>query len=419
MELERKLFPLALFGSLGLIFALVLLIPGEDALPVLVYLFILLSFPIVLFAKGIKPIDPGFPPSLFALAFIAKLAGSLVRFWMAFDVYGGYIDASQYHDAGQELAAVISRFDFTMLDSIPQGTEGFRILTGIIYIFLPPSMPGSFLFFGGLAFIGSVFFYRAFRVGFPDASPNLFRLIIFFLPSILFWPSSLGKDAWVFFSSGFVAYGLAVFVRKNRLSGLLLAGLGILFVSLARSHIAMFIVGAIGVAYFLGRGKTGVKQIIGGLLIIGFAYFIFQNATDYLTNVKGLSEFSWSGIQEFYEEQQEQTFRGGSRFAPVAVLTILGPIYGFITVLFRPFLWEAGSPLLLIAALESVLWLGLFWAQRQTLIDRVRLTTQDSWIGFLVIYSIIMILALTAIGNFGILARQRVMLLPFLWMLLA
>jgi hypothetical protein len=44
---------------------------------------------------------------------------------------------------------------------------------------------------------------------------------------------------------------------------------------------------------------------------------------------------------------------------------------------------------------------------------------KNALIGFLIIYSVIMILGLTAIGNFGILARQRVMLLPFLWMLFA
>ena len=34
----------------------------------------------------------------------------------------------------------------------------------------------------------------------------------------------MGKDAWIFFSSGFVAYGLTQYIRQGRLAGLLAAG---------------------------------------------------------------------------------------------------------------------------------------------------------------------------------------------------
>ena len=46
------------------------------------------------------------------------------------------------------------------------------------------------------------------------------------------------------------------------------------------------------------------------------------------------------------------------------------------------------------------------------------MTTQP-WLAFSAAYAAIMIAALTTMGNFGILARQRVALLPFLWVLFA
>ena len=105
--------------------------------------------------------------------------------------------------------------------------------------------------FSALAFAGSVFFYRAFIIAFPETRPNLYRLLIFFLPSILFWPSSLGKDAWVFFGSGFVAYGLTSTVRSRLFSGLLTATLGLLLISVARPHIALAMVFSAVVAFAL------------------------------------------------------------------------------------------------------------------------------------------------------------------------
>ena len=107
-------------------------------------------------------------------------------------------------------------------------------------------MLGSFFFFAGLAFSGSILFYRASRLAFPEVAPHFFRGVIFFLPSILFWPSSLGKDALIFFGSGFLAYGLIKYIRRSQLSGLLLVALGLFLVGLVRPHIAMVAILAIG-----------------------------------------------------------------------------------------------------------------------------------------------------------------------------
>jgi len=415
--MERRLDPLIFFGVLGLIIGLLFIVPEEETLAVLVYLPVLVIWAVILYKKSIKSIDPDFPAALFTLAFLMKLGGSILRYWTGLDLYGGAIDAQQYHENGLVFAGFFRQFDFSFLSSVRYGTQSLDYLTGLLYTILPSSLAGSFFFFGMLAFTGSVFFYRAHRVAFPEARPDLFRLIIFFLPSILFWPSSLGKDAWVFFGSGFVAYGLVKLMRQSRLSGLMVAILGVLLVGLIRPHVSLAIIFAAVVAFAL-QGLRSPKQVLGGVAVTGLAIFLLQTTNEYFY-LKGLSDFSWAGVQEFYIYNQQQTFQGGSRFTPIAVFTLLGPVYALVTVLFRPFPWEAGNAQSFAVAVEGIFLLGLAWYNRQTLLGRIKTITRDPWIAFLVVYSIVMIISLTTIANFGILARQRVMFLPFIWMLFA
>ncbi|MFC1976425.1 hypothetical protein ACFLXQ_08500 [Chloroflexota bacterium] len=413
---EHRLPPLIIFSFMAFVIGLLMIIPDEDWLSLLVYFVVLGVFARVLYKRGIEPADPTFPSSLFLLALILKLGGSAIRYWTGVGLYGGLADAVRYHEDGQYFAGFFRQFDFSVLDTIPQGTEGMSYLAGLLYTILPPNLPGSYFFFATLAFTGSVFYYRAFLTAFPKSNSSLFRFIIFFLPSVLFWPSSLGKDAWIFFSSSFVAYGLTQYIRQTRLSGLLVAGIGIFFVGIIRPPVAAIITLAVVIAYLV-QGMRTAKQFVGGVLIVSFGFFIYQFSTEYLLQSKGLPEVSWAGLQDFYQYQQQQTHAGGSRFAPIVLQTLLGPIYAVVTVLFRPFVWEANNSQVLVTAFEGILWLGLFWYRRKVFLTRIRLITKDPWIAFLVVYSIFMILSLTTIANFGLLARQRLMFLPFLWML--
>ena len=63
------------------------------------------------------------------------------------------------------------------------------------------------------------------------------RYLFFFIPSLLFWPSGIGKEAWMMFGLGLAAYGVAKVLRVARgeaswlSTGLWLAGL-------VRPHVA-------------------------------------------------------------------------------------------------------------------------------------------------------------------------------------
>ena len=91
----------------------------------------------------------------------------------------------------------------------------------------------------------------------------------------------------------------------------------------------------------------------------------------------------------------------------------------FATVLFRPFPWEAHNLPALIQSLDG-LFMGalLVWGSRR-LWRAVRQLGKEPYLGFVVVFIVMLVLALSTLGNFGLLARQRSTLLPFVLMLVA
>ena len=60
-------------------------------------------------------------------------------------------------------------------------------------------------------------FYRAFVTALPDADHHRYALLIFLWPTLVFWPSSIGKDCWLLFTLGIASLGAArVLVRRPR-----------------------------------------------------------------------------------------------------------------------------------------------------------------------------------------------------------
>jgi len=421
--MERHLPTLNAVSFLLFIMAFAWLVPPPEWIPALAYLAVLVLMAKFLYERLLKPNDPEFSPALFSLVFMIKMLGSAARYWML-DLYGRG-DAQRYHQAGQEFAQSFARLDFSILGATSKlGTKAMSYLTGLLYTFLPVSLFGSFLFFATLAFAGGVLFYCSFRLAFPKANPNLYRILLFFLPSVFYWPSSLGKDAWIFFGSGFVAYGLVKLTRLNQLTGLFSMGLGLLLVGLIRPHISAFMILSLGVAYlpYFIRSVKNPQHLLSWLLGMGvfgvLGIYLLQSGVEFLQG-RGLDEFTEEGIQEYYFQRQVSTFDGGSRFAPTIVLGVGGIIVALVNVLLRPFLWEAHNPQAMMTALESMFWLGIFVYRRKIFFQRLRAIARDPVVAFALVFCFIMILSLTTLGNFGLLARQRVSLLPFLWILFA
>jgi hypothetical protein len=134
----------------------------------------------------------------------------------------------------------------------------------------------------------------------------------------------------------------------------------------------------------------------------------------------GMDDLSLSSIEAELDEQTEGTAQGGSKFDSGD--NSLNPIYlphGAVTVLLRPFPWETESQLQLLASLESAVLAGLIvtrLASLRTALARARSTPflLYCWV-FVIIYAV----AYSSFANFGLLVRQRSLVLPAVFALLA
>lgn len=199
--------------------------------------------------------DPAIGRLLLA-ALAVKLAGTLLRYAVTFEVYSSGADAVGYHGAGVRLAAAFWRGSFaeTAEAELPEltGTPFVRLVTTVIYVVIGPTQLGGFMVFSWLSFWGMLWFYRAAVVAFPGADHRRYAVLLFFLPAMVYWPSSIGKEAWMLFTMGLASYGVALVLRHEPL-GYTAATLGLLGTAMVRPHVTALIFLSLFVAYLLRR----------------------------------------------------------------------------------------------------------------------------------------------------------------------
>ena len=72
-----------------------------------------------------------------------------------------------------------------------------ELITTGVYTVIGPITLAGFLVFSSFAFWGAYLLYRAFRIAVPNGDARRYALLVFLLPSMLYWPSSIGKEAWL------------------------------------------------------------------------------------------------------------------------------------------------------------------------------------------------------------------------------
>ncbi len=383
---------------------------------------IAISIPILLRASRADP-DPLMRKILFA-AFATKMVGSLVRYAITFEVYGGRADAGGYHGSGSRLATAFwnGTWDRVLQDEVPEvvGTEFIRLVTGAVYVVTGPTKLGGFLVFGWLGFWGLFCFYRAFRIAFADGDHRRYVLALFFLPSLVYWPSSIGKEAWMLFTLGLAAYGAAL-VLTYRPHGYLVLGLGLAATAAVRPHVTLLVFVAFFAAYLLRRRSWRASQLgllgrLAGLALLVAAGILIVAATARFFHLDTLTS---GGVEQVLDRTTDQSTGGGSDFATVRVTSPSEYPYAALSVMFRPFPWEAGNAQALAAALEGVVLMAIFILSLPRLVRVPRFAVSRPYVAFALAYTALFVLAFSAIGNFGLLTRQRTQLLPFVLILIA
>ncbi len=352
-------------------------------------------------------------------AFWAKMIGALVRAAVVAWVYGNRSDALDYHRFGQSLASEFRVFNFSRAPSL-SGTDFMRTFTGVIYSFTGASKVSGAIVMSFLSFLGLVLLWRAFRLAVPDGAHHRYALLVLFLPSLLYWPSALGKEAFAILCLGVCAYGVARVTNGHLAFGSLTFALGLTGLTMLRPHVSLTVFAGVALAGFVGKsrrpgGASGILRIgLFGVLLV-MAVFLASSTESFF----GVESLNQETVNQVLREAEGQTSEAGSSFAPVNMTTnpALAPL-AFATVFYRPFPFEASSVVAAASALEGVFLIWLTWASRSRLRSMFRSMRRQPYIAFCVGIVFTFVYAFSAFSNFGILARQRCQVLPFFLALL-
>jgi hypothetical protein len=171
-------------------------------------------------------------------------------------------------------------------------------------------------------------------------------------------------------------------------------------------------------AFFLpGVGKRPVRIttfIIALAAVIGLAWLVLPQVAAYI----GLEDLSAQGLLDRFQFQAGNTAQGGSAFQTIDIKNPLSYPWVVVTLLFRPFPWEAHNVPALIQSLEGILVFLLVIWRIKSLGKAIGSSISDPYTLFILVYSIAFTITFAIVANFGIVARERVMLLPFFFMLL-
>jgi len=360
----------------------------------------------------------------------AKFAFTVVRYYVINVVYSGNADAGVYSDGGAYLAPLYRAGQFVMevpsLSSRGAETQRIAIVVGIIYAITGVSKYAASFVFAWICFVGQVLMWRAFKRAVPEGDHRRYALLVLFLPSVLFWPSSIGKEALMVGAIGVVSYGAALILGDRvRVGGVLtfLAGAGCLF--FIRPHMAVIALVALGFASLVGtlagfKRSASPRVFVVRVLALAVLVVAASVAVSQTSRVLGSDRNSdESGVSSVLAKTEEQTKQGGSEFAAVTVSSPVELPAGIVTVLFRPFPWEAHSLNGLIAAAEGLLLIGLFVVGRRRLITWATTVLKRPYLVYCTAYAFTFIVTFSYIANFGILARQRTQMLPLVLTMIA
>jgi len=368
------------------------------------------------------PRDEAWLPGMIMLGYLAKILGAFARNFTLFAFYGGSGDARGYHGSGIRGNDYLRQFQLPPdTGTAGSGTEFVDLVTGLLYVPYEPTFLGGFVLFATLAFIGQLLIYLAFRNTTAPERWKLFALSVFFLPTLVFWPSSPGKEALMMLFIGIATFGAAKLFAEYRIRWLFVIGAGLAGTSAIRVHVSLLIMGAIGVVLLFARSPSvpGARIRRLGLLSIagvGLAALVFVASSQFQIDLRaGVSEeLLTEEVDPFLDKVTSRTEQGGSE---VEGGFIEGPEdipEATLRVLFRPLPYEANNLPALAASAEGTILLLLFIWRSPAILRNLRRVRGEPFALYSVAFTFAFVIGWSSMVNLGILARQRSQTMAFL-----
>jgi hypothetical protein len=311
------------------------------------------------------------------------------------------MDSRTHAALGKQLAmGLLPRF----WETLPTGNMAYGAYLSAIFS-LGADVPGaralnSFLgFWGGLALAKN---FGPFLV--LERRREAMVAAVIFLPSTVFWTSNNLKEGLTYWGVSLV-FCSALSSGSQQIKPLLAAAIGTVVTGFTRPHVCLAALISLATVTFLRK-----RRIVFALLALAVVPMLFlkmqQLAHNELTSVES--------AQKFLEGQRQGLMGtgGGSthRWNPGIPV-----VSGILNIFFRPFPWEAHSLFMAVCAIEiwsltaTIIWSWWRLTGRERLVV-LKIPAVQSSLLFLALMSVLF----SYLPNDGLLARQRVQIIPAL-----
>ncbi len=305
--------------------------------------------------------------------------------------------------------------------------------------FFPPKLAliPSYIFGNSYLCINMIFAFfalggaiRLFKT-FYHFYPKLYRelaLACLFLPGVGFWSAGLLKDPITFGCVGYISYAfLNLFIKKQKIF------ISILWMIVCCSllyfikvYILLVLTMTLLVWQFaefnkLIKNRT-LRNIFAGLSFAG-SIGIGLLLLNYLTSMEAAQQYQLDKIAGNAEYQRKmyaiianQTGGQDSYFSINTSNPFLLVTGGISATFYRPFLWEINSPIAILSALESLIFLllTLIFIRYKGIKKFFSLPFSDPRILMCFVFAFVFAMAVgTASANFGALSRYKIPCMPF------
>jgi hypothetical protein len=278
------------------------------------------------------------------------------------------------------------------------------------------------------AFWGCWKSFNVFASLYPHVRKGLAICVLFF-PSVVYWGSAITKDSICVGSLGLFVYSFyQLFFQKKsfalHIASMVIWGAVLFF---TKPYLLLGLIPALSLWYFLKVNRSikdkGIRYLSFATLlaiISGSIIFLIQ----FMLNLEflELDKYKAENIAQYATSSQEgYNLAGGSNFNIGTLDGSLGSLVSMFpkavnATLFRPYIWEVNSPIMLISALESLLIFCLF------IYGLVKLGFKKFFgsifsspvLIFMFVYSFFLsgLVAITT-NNFGSLVRYKIPVMPF------
>ena len=309
----------------------------------------------------------------------------------------------------------------------PQGFFVDKIVSLVNMLTFRTYMPSAVIM-ATLSFTGTWSLYKVLTDIYPELKKQL-GYAVFFIPSVFFWGSGIGKDSICFGSLGWLTWAsYNIFIKQRKIFySLVMMAISSYLIAKVKPYILFSFIPAMAF-WVLVEYRQRITNSFFKSLSTPFT-IVVAIASGYILLVKLGDEFSsysiTNAISTAQSFQDYHTFLAETANASGYNLgtfdgTITGALKMFFpavnVTLFRPYLWEASSAIIFVSALESfgILLFTLSVFFRNGLLKPFSMIGKKPVILFAIIFALVFAYAVGfSAYNFGALVRYKIPCLPF------